>query len=144
MVINQGGIAGFERCFAQIPTADFLQSFQRDALGTLRHGGRAEIGGMRGNGGQKCGIKVLKTRFVSRQGSERLSKSAAFVYVTQQVLDADARKTGFDSLTQPVDPFRDLQGVRPFQMQLSVAKRHKGILREALIQLSGDEVKLLE
>ena len=83
MVINQRGIAGFERCFAQIPPADFLQSFQRDALGALRHGGRTEIGGMRGNGGKKCGIKVLKARFVTRQGSERLGKSATFVNVPQ-------------------------------------------------------------
>jgi hypothetical protein len=29
-------------------------------------------------------------------------------------------------------------------MQLSVAKRHKGILRQALLQLSGDEIKFLE
>jgi hypothetical protein len=47
-------------------------------------------------------------------------------------------------LTEPVDPFRDIQGVRSFQMQLSVAKRHKGILRQAFIQLSGDKVKFLE
>ena len=83
MVINQRGIAGFERCFAQIPPADFLQSFQRDALGALRHGSRTEIDGMRGNGGKKCGIKVLKARFVTRQGSERLGKSATFVNVPQ-------------------------------------------------------------
>ena len=68
MVINQGGIAGFECCFAQVPPADFLQSFQGYALGALRHGSRAEIGGMRGNGGQKCGIKVLEAGFVTRQG----------------------------------------------------------------------------
>ena len=60
MVINQGGITGFERCFAQIPPADFLQSFQRGTLGALRHGSRAEIGGMRGNGGKKCGIRFSK------------------------------------------------------------------------------------
>jgi hypothetical protein len=65
MVINQRGIAGFERCFAQISPADFLQSFQGYALGALCHGGGTEIGGMCGNGGQKCGIKVLKARFVT-------------------------------------------------------------------------------
>ena len=41
------------------------QSFQGYALGALCHGGGAEIGGMCGNGGQKCGIKVLKARFVT-------------------------------------------------------------------------------
>ena len=83
MVINQRGIAGFERCFAQVPPADFLQSFQGYALGALRHSGQAEIGGMGGNGGKKCGIKVLKAGFVTRQGSECLSKSAALVNVPQ-------------------------------------------------------------
>ena len=46
MVINQRGIAGFERCFAQISPADYLQSFQGYALGALCHGGGADIGGM--------------------------------------------------------------------------------------------------
>ena len=70
MVIDQNGVASFERRFAQIPSADFLQTFEREALGALRHGGRAEIGGMSRNGGQQCGIKVLKARFVTRQGSK--------------------------------------------------------------------------
>jgi hypothetical protein len=83
MVINQDGVTGFERCLAQIPTADLLQSFERDALGALCHGGCAEIGGMSGNGGQQCGIKVLKARFVTRQWSERLGKTASLVNVPQ-------------------------------------------------------------
>src|SRR5258707_15691635 len=31
--------------------------------------------------------------------------------VPQKILDADARKTGFDGLTKPVNPFRNFQGV---------------------------------
>ena len=52
MVIDQGGVRRLDRGVAQEPAAGVLQGVGGERVDTLAHGGEAEIGAVRDQGGE--------------------------------------------------------------------------------------------
>ena len=96
MVIDQDGVGRLERGVAQEPSAGVLQRLGGERVDALAHGGEAEIGAMRDQGGEQRPVRVAATGLIAAERLEGAGEAAPFIDVLQQILDADARQAGTD------------------------------------------------
>ena len=61
-------------------------------LAQWRHGGKADIGAMGDNGREQRAVLIAAAGFIATKRLKGLGKSAPFVDIEQQILDADARQ----------------------------------------------------
>ena len=90
MVIDQDGVGRLERGLAQEPPAGVLQRRCSEAVDALAHGGEAEVGAVRDQGGEQRPGQIGVARLIPVERLEGAGEAAPFVYVLQQILDAYA------------------------------------------------------
>jgi hypothetical protein len=141
--IHQDCIRGFQGLRPEAPLRHLLQHVGANPFDTVRHGGKAEVRAVGDECRQQRHGKVRDTGCRLPRGSKGTGEAAPGIDLAQEVFNPHAGQRCIDGPAEVGEPWGDLQGITPFQVQPAVVNGHKGIVRQPTFRLAGHEIEFL-